>query len=218
MKYICLGLFFLITSTLQAQTKEENNQLWKEVYQHYVNQDLYLTIEVKRTEERENKITLLDSSSILFLRKGSNTFYKSNEQDILTTAQYYLWVNNVDSMISIREKNERQASSTILQLSKLDSALQASPLESYNENEYTVFALGKGQYETQIYVHQNEKTIHKIVYAYQSETSKTYTEVSYKHSLPSSSTFTFDIENYVRKKRKGWKLNELYNNYTLVVE
>lgn len=218
MKYILLGLFSFIICSLQAQTQEENNQLWKQVYQHYLNQDLHLDIKIKRTEEKENKITLLDSSSIFFLKKGSNTLYRSQEQDILTTAQYYVWVSKTDSIVSLRDKNNEQIQSTILQLEKLDSVLQISPLQTYKKDNYIIFTLGREQYKTQIHVHQSEKLIHKIVYTYQSGASKIHTEVSYENGLPSSSSFNFDIENYVIKKRKGWKLNESYKNYTLVVE
>jgi len=204
----------------QAQTQEKNNQIWKEVYQHYMNEDLNLSIDIKSTEERENKTILLDSNSIFFLRKGSNTLYKSKEQDILTTAQYYIWVSNSDSIVTLREKKDEQIPNTISQLQKLDSVLQVNELQTRLEDQFLVFSTVTNKYKTEIYVNQTDKTIRKIVYTYQSNTSKTYTEVSYTNNLLSSasSAVSFDIENYVKKKRKEWQLNELYKNYTLVVE
>ncbi|WP_375563411.1 hypothetical protein ACE193_25385 (plasmid) [Bernardetia sp. OM2101] len=219
MKYILFGLFSLLTGLVQAQT-QENNQLWKQVYQHYMEQDLNLHIEVKSKQESNNTTMLLDSSSIFFVRKGSNTLYKSKEQDILTTSDYYIWVNNSDSIVVLREKKNTELPSTIAQLEKLDSALQTNQLDFRKEDNYAVFSITVKKNKTEIYVNQIDKTIHKILYTYQSNTLKTYTEVSYTNNLLSStsSDVSFDIENYVKNKRKGWKLNELYKNYTLVIE
>jgi hypothetical protein len=219
MKYILFGLFSLLTGLVQAQT-QENNQLWKQVYQHYMEQDLNLNIEIKSKQESNNQIRLLDSSSIFFVRKGSNTLYQSKEQDILTTSDYYIWVSNSDSIVVVREKNNTELPSAITQLEKLDSVLQTSQLDFRKEGNYAIFSTKVKKYTTEIYVNQIDKTIHKILYTYQSNTLKTYTEVSYTNNLLSStsSDVSFDIENYVKNKRKGWKLNELYKNYTLVIE
>lgn len=219
MKYILFGLFSLLTGLINAQT-QENNQLWKQVYQHYMEEDLNLNIEVKSKQENESQTILLDSNSIFFVRKGSNTLYQSKEQDILTTPNYYIWVSNSDSIIVLREKNNTELPSMIDQLKKLDSALQTNQLDFRKEENYVIFSITVKKYKTEIYVNQIDKTIHKILYTYQSNTLKTYTEVSYTNNLPSStsSDVDFDIENYVQNKKKGWKLNELYKNYTLVIE
>ena len=219
MKQMLIIGFVLLSWVANAQ-RVETTQLWKQVYQHYMQDDLYLNIQIKNRQEYSQQTLLLDSTTISFIKKGANTFYQSKEQDILTTPNYYIWVSRTDSILTLREKNKSNLPSFITQLEKLDSLLQLHPLDLREDANYWVFSTGSTKYSTEIYVHQSDKTIHKIIYTYPSETSKIYTEVSYTNNLLSSlsPTLSFDVENYITKKRKGWKLNELYKNYTLVVE